>query len=85
MITSNLLLLIVVFGFWGIWVLGAIIARRSWINVAAIIPWVMLLVGFLLNKVYDWSGTIMIGVAHIAFTLSMLRDALRRPKPKDGS
>jgi hypothetical protein len=84
MTTGNLVLLIIVFSFWVIWVFGAIAFRRSWVNVAATIPWVMLGLGLLLNKLYDWAGTAIVGVAHIAFAANMILNALRRPKPKDG-
>lgn len=80
MITSTPILLGVILVFWIAWVAVAITARRSWLPIAVTIPWAMLVVGLLLNYVYDWSGTITVMVLHLLIAGNMVRNAMKHPR-----
>ncbi len=78
MITSTSILLATILLFWIAWVAVAIAARRSWLPVAATIPWAMLGVGLLLNYMYDWTGTVTVMVLHVLIAGNMVRNAMPR-------
>lgn len=66
-------LLALVFGFWAVWFVLCIVFKRSWIPVIPIVPLLALGVGLGLNKVQEWAGTAIVGVAHALILFSMIR------------
>lgn len=75
---DNFILLLIICAFWSAWIALAIVARRSWVHVAASAPWVLLAAGYAVNWLSDWVGTAIVAAIHAAIVAGMVRDALRR-------
>jgi len=66
--------------FWGGWWLLAVVAKRSYIPVIPLVPLVAMAIGYGLNTLRQWVGTITLMLFHAGLLASMLLKA-RRDKP----
>lgn len=83
--SDTVILLVIVWGFWTVWWLLAVAARRSYIPVVPLYPLAFLGTGYLLDKVYPWAGTFAVGAIHLVLAAGMVRAAMRKPPGGNGS
>ena len=74
-------LTLIVAGFWSAWVILAMVAKSSWLGVILVLPGAMLIAGILMNVLYVWSGTAIVGVAHVTMVVDMTRGLSKRLSP----
>lgn len=69
--TSYQTLLVIILGFWTIWFVLCLVFKRSWIPVIPFVPLIALGVGWGLNHLHEWAGTIVVGAAHLFIIFTM--------------
>jgi hypothetical protein len=80
--SSHQTLLVLVIGFWTAWFILCIVFKRSWIPVIPFVPLVAFGLGLGLNKIHEWAGTAVVGIAHMLVLLKMIRPFVAKTKRK---
>lgn len=69
--TSQQTMVVIIVCFWSVWFLLCLVLKRSWIPVIPFVPLAALGLGYGLNGIHEWAGTVIVAIFHLVMIFFM--------------